>query len=93
MKIAEARRIMEEGIDQGFMVHFEWVKGSMLHSDYFPDKHAGESLFSSEDEAWEQAGCFAKTTCGRCVNIYVIKQNFTPVRDYKTRMIPNRLFP
>lgn len=63
----------------------------MLASDYFPDKHAGEALIASEDEAWDLATKFAARTKGRCVNIYVIKANFSPVDGYRARLIENRV--
>ena len=42
MRYDEALKIINSGFNDGFMVSFEWVKGSMLHSDHFPDKHANE---------------------------------------------------
>ena len=91
MKYYEALKIINEGLNPGFMVHFEWKKGGMLYSDYFPDKHAGEKLIESEEEAWELAKRFARKTVGKCVNIYVIKgSDFTPVDGYKNKEIENR---
>lgn len=53
----------------GFMVSFEVIKGHILASDHFPDKHAGERLFKNEDEAWLMARRFANATDDTYVNI------------------------
>jgi hypothetical protein len=90
MKYYEAKKIINKGLSSGFMVSFEWVKGSMLHSDHFPDKHADEKLIETEEEAWVLARKFAANTVGNCVNIYVSKGNFIPVDGYKLRYIKNR---
>ncbi len=91
MKYIEALRIINEGINPGYMVSFEWKKGGMLHSDHFPDKHAGEKLIETEREAWELARSFAAQTKGQCVNIYVIQgDSFVPVKGYETHKIKNR---
>ena len=90
MKYQEALEIINNKINAGFMVEFEWVKSGILHSDHFPDKHVGEKLIETEEEAWELARKFASKTKGKCVNIYVIKNNFTPVEKYKLRLIKNR---
>ena len=49
MKFQEAIEIINGKENQGYMVHFEEKKGIMLHSDYFPDKHAGEDLIKTEE--------------------------------------------
>lgn len=74
--------------DVGFMVSFERVEGSILHSDHFPERD--EVLIPSEEHAWELVKRFAKATHKRCVNIYVINQNFVPVEGYEERKIDNR---
>ena len=74
----------------GYMVHFERVEGSVLASDHFPDKHAGEPLIATEEEAWVLAAKFAAATYGKCVNLYVIGSDFRPVPRYAERMIVNR---
>lgn len=74
----------------GYMVHFEHVEGSILRSDHFPDKHAGEALIGTEEEAWVLAAKFAAATVGKCVNFYVIGSDFRPVPRYAERMIVNR---
>jgi len=38
---------------KGFMVDFEHRTNGMLISGHFPDKHAGEPLIKTEEEAWE----------------------------------------
>lgn len=78
------------GQNSGFMVSFERLEGAFLHSDYFPDKHAGEELIETEAKAWEYAKKFAEKTVGKCVNIYVIDHNFVPVANYKDLEIYNR---
>ena len=89
MKYYEALKIINEGLlNPGFMVSFEWRRGGMLESDHFPDKHAGENLIETEEEAWILAQKFAEQTTGKVVNIYVIKGNdFTPVKGCKNRII------
>jgi hypothetical protein len=84
---------MENGIaalDKGFMVSFEWKKGSLLQSDHFPDKHGGESLIGDLETAWKLAEKFADATKGKCVNIYVIDESFSPASGYSERRIENR---
>lgn len=73
-----------------YMVSFEWKEGGMLRSDYFPDKHAGEALIATEEEAWILAQKFADKTKGDAVNIYVVGSDFTPVDNYEERFIKNR---
>lgn len=91
MKFQDAKDIISGKSNKiGFMVHFEHVEGGMLKSDYFPDKHAGERLIETEGEAWELARKFAKKTRGKCVNIYVIDEHFSPVKEYKNKEIKNR---
>jgi hypothetical protein len=90
MLMSEAREIIEGEDESGYMVSFEKVEGGVLISDYFPDKHAGEPLIETETEAWLLANKFARKTHRKCVNIYVINQDFAPVAGYKNRMIENR---
>ena len=90
MKYNDALRIIEEGFNEGFMVSFEWTEGGLLRSDHFPDKHAGEKLIGTEATAWALARKFARKTTGRCVNIYVVKSDFSPVKNYKLGYITNR---
>lgn len=90
MKYDTALRIIDGRINLGFMVSFEWKEGLMLRSDHFPDKHAGECLIETEDKAWELAYQFARKTRGKCINIYVIKSDFTPTEGYESRKIENR---
>jgi len=83
--ISEAKKKKEP---QGFMVHFEKKEGHTLASGYFPDKHAGEKLIKTEDEAWELAGKFAKATDScEYINIYVVNNNWRPVDHYQTKAI------
>ena len=88
MKMIEAMRIIQS--PQGYMVHFQQVVGNRLRSDWFPDKHAGEPLIETEDEAWRLAKAFSCRTFGTAVDIYVIGADFVPVYGYKSRAIPNR---
>ena len=89
MKMQEAIDIMNDK-PKGFMVHFEWRDGKFLRGDYFPDKHAGEQLIESEDEAWRMAEKFAKKMQGKIVNVYVVNSMFCPISNYRERMIMNR---
>ena len=89
MKYKEALKIMESE-PKGYMVHFEKVEGSFLWSDHFPDKHAREELIKTESEAWDLARRFAEKTFGKCVNIYVIDETFSPVYDFRYKEIINR---
>lgn len=90
MKYYNALKIINEGLNLGFMVSFEWKRDGMLKSDHFPDKHAGEKLIETEEEAWELAIKFASRTKGKCVNVYVTKSDFVPVEGYSLRCIKNR---
>jgi hypothetical protein len=87
---------MQEAMDiinnkpKGYMVVFEWIDGSILKSDYFPDGDGGEKLIEAEWEAWELANRFAKVTKGRTCNIYVVDDKFSPVEGYEDRQIANR---
>ncbi len=86
MKFAKALRIIDSGLNPGFMVTFEWKNGNMLRSDYFPDKHAGEKLIETEREAWKLAQQFAAKTKGKCINIYVARgDNLCPVFATQTK--------
>jgi len=88
MKMQEAMDIINNK-PKGFMVHFEWCGDGFLRTDYFPDKHAGESLIPTEHEAWELADRFARVTKGKTCNIYVVDSQFIPVKDYEIRKIAN----
>lgn len=92
MKMKEALELIEKKNDGGFMVTFEWKKDNiLLMSDYFPDKHAGEPLIKTEEEAWALAAKFAEAMKGKVVNLYVIKSDFVPVDNYKEKYIKNRV--
>jgi hypothetical protein len=87
MKLKEALDLIEA--DKKFRVHFEWIKGTTLHGDYFPDNN--EDPLVTEEEAWELAKKFARATKGQTCNIYVIDAiNYTPVPNYETKKIKNR---
>jgi len=87
MKLKDAMKIIDKH-EGGFMVHFEKREGGCLHSDHFPDKHAGEDLFEDIETAWEYAKRFAKATSkDTYVNIYVIDHDFTPVAGYVNRRL------
>lgn len=91
MRTIEALRIIADGErPKGYMVHWERKDGNILTSDYFPDKHGGEELIQSEDEAWRLAQKLAAATVGRFVNVYVVDDKFSPVSSYRERMIENR---
>jgi len=89
MKLQNALDIIKgKNKPQGFRVTFEVVERGVLRSDYFPDR--GEPLIPTEDEAWDLANKFAVKTYGRCVNIYVIDHDYTPVTGYAHKRIINR---
>lgn len=84
MKFQEALDIIDSK-EKGFMVSFDVIEGSVLRSDNFPDKHDGEPLIPSEYEAWDLAKKFAAATPDKIVNIYVIDESFSPVKDYNKK--------
>ena len=88
MKMKEAMKIIE-GPEDVFMVSFEWRGDGVLTGDHFPDKHAGEELISTEEEAWKLAAEFAKKTVGKAVNIYVVNADFIPVAGWYEKAIEN----
>jgi hypothetical protein len=87
--MSEARDIIN-GVPKGFMVAFYHKDGGILRGDHFPDKHGGEPLIPTEEEAWELARLFAERTVGKCVEIYVTDHAFVPVPGYEARKIVNR---
>jgi hypothetical protein len=73
---------------KGYMVSFEKHEDGILASDHFPDLHAGEPLIPNEQTAWELARRFAKATDPDIyVNIYVIDDEFSPVRGYDEKKL------
>ena len=90
MHFAEAKKIMFDGgiKPRGYRVNFERVEGKFLVSDHFPER--GEPLIEHEEEAWALAGQFAAATYGKCVNIFVIDDRWSPVPGYEKRKIKNR---
>lgn len=78
MKYQEALDIINR--KKGYMVLFDVKEGIMLRSDYFPEKHAGESLIETVEEACDLAEKFAKATDGKVVNIYVVDNTFSPIK-------------
>ena len=86
MKFQEALDIINVK-EKGYMVSFDVIDGVVLKSDYFPDKHANELLIPTEEEAWDLAERFAKATGSEVVNIYVIDQNFSPVKGYTDKKL------
>ena len=98
MKWSEAKeKILRYEIEQarrsrrGFMVNFELRQGCGLLGEYFPDCHAGEELFETEEIAWEIARRFADAMQGQAVNVYVIGPGFSPVAGYEKKTI--RAYP
>ena len=88
MRMDRANEIIRDGLkSKGFMVSFEKLRPPFLDSDHFPDKHAGERLIPTEEEAWEIAVEFAKKTAGRYFNIHVVDGDFSPVAGYRARML------
>jgi len=94
MKLEAALNIIDTHtkLNPEFCVSFEVAKGSVRVSDHFPDVRDGESGFKSEEEAWEMAKKFYKSTDPSVyVNIYVIygngKNRFSPVAGYDKKTI------
>jgi hypothetical protein len=71
----------------GFMVSFEKKEGHILASHHFPDKHTGEPLIRTEEEAWNLAKRFATSTDDSYVNIYVTDSEWRPVKGYYEKTI------
>lgn len=87
MKIKDAMDMIEA--EEGFRVHFEKREGSILHSDFFPDRD--EEMIKTEDLAWELARRFAGAVDSNIyVNIYVTDKTFSPVVGYNLKKL-NRL--
>lgn len=87
MKLNEAIKIIEER-NKGYRVHFEHVQGKILVADYFPDSN--EVPFKNTFEAWGYAIKFAEATVGKCVNIYVVDEKFSPTQTEGYEVIKNR---
>jgi hypothetical protein len=81
MKFQDALEIINKK-PKGFMVHFEWIKDGILQSDFFPDKHEGETLIETAVEAQDLLIKFAENTKGKTCNLYVIDSEFRPITDY-----------
>lgn len=90
MKMQTVKELIEAGKRSGYMVHFEWYGDGFLRSDHFPDKHKGEELIRSEEEAWQYAEKFANALKGKVCNLYVTDSDFIPVMGYEKREISNR---
>lgn len=89
MKMAEAKKVIYEGMKpRGYRVSFERVDGRILTTDHFPERD--EPLIEHEEEAWQLAAQFAQATTGKCVNIYVVDNKWSPVPGYVNRRIENR---
>lgn len=69
---------------RGFIVAFDRKKGKILHGDWLP---MGSPSFRTESEAWEMAEKFAEKTRCECINIRVLRADFSNVSD---RVIENR---
>jgi hypothetical protein len=88
MKLEEAMQVINAK-SKGYRVIFEWVMGTILSTDYFPDRN--EPPIETEEEAWRLAILFAENTVGKAVNIYVCHANtYMPVRGYEDKIIKNR---
>lgn len=93
MKMTEVADVIKTYKDhmkrpKGYRVHFEKFDGKFLTTDYFPESN--EPLIHDEDDAWTMALQFAEATTGRCLNIYVVDQDWNPVPGYTLRKIENR---
>lgn len=83
----EKRPRLSKKPNEGFMVSFEKRMGGVLASHHFPDKHGGEPLIKTEEEAWRLANRFASATGNDIVNIYVVDSQWSPVKDYNLKRI------
>lgn len=91
MRMTDALELMRpRPVPTGYMVSFERIQGGCLTSDHFPDKHAGELLIQTEEEAWALAAKFAAASRGQCCNFYVVGADFAPVPGHAARSIANR---
>lgn len=89
MRYKDAVKIIDCGLNPGYVVSFEWLRNGCLHSDYFPDKD--EDSIDTEYEAWDLARKFADMTRGRCVNINVRRRDtFLPASGDESKTIKNR---
>jgi hypothetical protein len=93
MKMQTAMAIIEKQDKGGFMVNFERRERGGWINDHFPDKYAGETLIQTEEEAWELAVQFAKATKDNLdiKEIYVINENFYPVKGYADKILKPRI--
>jgi len=89
--------------EAGYMVRVNVVSGTpesglKYTSFHFPDKHKGEHLIGSEEDAWALAELFGilckdhrftifNDPCYRIEDIYVIGHDFRPVKNYDKRTI------
>ena len=64
---------------------YEEREGYLLASKHFPD--GGEPLIETEEDAWKLAAGFAKVDPYRYVNIYVVDEHWSPVPEYKERLL------
>lgn len=96
MKLSKVKQILKNAdfalktiprSKRGFMVSFEVRNGWIFESNYFPEKHDGESLIASEEQAWDLAKKFAYATGPEVVNIYVIDSTFSPVSNYSLKKL------
>lgn len=88
MKLTEAKKLIKSPKRDGFLVVFQrFVEPERLIFDYFPE--LDEPPIKTEKEAWELAQAFAEKTFDYCLDIYVCDENFTPVKDYKAKLIHN----
>lgn len=90
MRMREAQQIIDDHCNQknkGYMVHFENRHKGILSSDYFPDKHDDEELIETEELAWDLANQFHEATTKSIVNIYVVDENWVPVKNYDIKTL------
>jgi len=88
MKLKKAQEIIKASARDGFIVVFyRFYEPGKTVFDFFPEMD--ESPIKTEDEAWELAKKFAEKTFDYCLDIYVYDENFTPVKEYKKKMIRN----
>ena len=88
MKFQEAEKIINNPKRDGFVVCFErYINKDEKVFDFFPE--LDEELIKTEEEAWQLAKLFAEKTHDYCINIYVMDENLTPVKDWRSKRIIN----
>ena len=80
MKMSRALELIKynKEINTGFMVVFRVGTNIQSKEDYFPDKHSGEKLIETVEEAWYLAKQFSKVS-KNYVGIHVVDSSFNKI--------------